>query len=351
MSIRLVFFLSLWGTWMQATPLQGKDLFDSEEPLEISLKGNISALFKDLKGKPEYHPFLLCSQPTTGQPEEIEVKVRTRGHFRREMGICSYPPLLLNFPNKGKNPGVFQGYDKLKLVMPCKGERFVLREYYVYKAFQILNPAGLKVRLVRLSLLDTAGKKQKTETLWGFLLEEEDALTARTGDLLVERDLIRPHQTSLDPFLLMAMFQLMIGNTDWSIEYRQNIYLLRKTESDKPVPMPYDFDHAGLVNAPYAKPAPELEMGTVTERRYRGFCIEDMEEYTSTLGKFRAQKNSLYSLYRDSRVLEEKDIKYSIQYLDEFFSLIDQPKKLHTMLSYPCVPGSTGKVIIKGLKQ
>lgn len=331
--------------------VHAQGLFEVNAPLEIRLKGDVNTLFKDLSGKPEYLPFELFLGNQTSGNESLPIKVRTRGHFRREMGICNYPPLLLNFPEKGENPGIFQGYDKMKLVMPCKGERYVLREYYVYKAFQILHGDGLRVRLVKLTLEDTGGKKEKSETLTGFLLEEEEAVVKRTGLEVVERDLIRPHQTDLEAFLWMSIFQLMIGNTDWSIEYRQNIYLLRKSVNDRPVPIPYDFDHAGMVNAPYARPAPELEIAAVTERRYRGFCVENMADFASTFDTFRGHKDAFYALYKGSSILDKKDIKFSIQYLDEFFKLLDQPKKLETLLKYPCQPGSTGNVIIKGLKQ
>lgn len=350
MRFPFLFFLVPLVVW-SIVPIHAQGLFDSEAVLEIRLKGDVNTLFKDLNGKPEYLPFELLLENQASGNEALPIKVRTRGHFRREMGICSYPPLLLNFPEKGENPGIFHGYDKLKLVMPCKGERYLLREYYVYKAFQILNRDGLRVRLVKLTLEDTGGKKEKIETLMGFLLEEEGAVVNRTGLELVERDLIRPHQTDLEAYLRMSIFQLMIGNTDWSIEYRQNIYLLRKSENDRPIPIPYDFDHAGMVNAPYAKPAPELEMAAVTERRYRGFCVENMADFAPTLDTFRGHRDAFYALYNGSSILDEKDIKFSIQYLDEFFKLIDQPKKLETLLKYPCQPGSTGNVIIKGLKQ
>jgi hypothetical protein len=347
----LFIFLIVFSVGFDFITLGAQGVFDSEDPLQLRLKGDVGTLFKDLSGKPKYLPFELLQENHNSGTNSLQIKVRTRGHFRREMGICSYPPLLLNFPEKGENPGIFQGTDKLKLVMPCEGERYLLREYYVYKAYQILNPDGLRVRLVKLTLEDTGGKKKKTETLMGFLLEEEEALVQRTGLELVERDLIRPYQTDLAAFLQMSIFQLMIGNTDWSIEYRQNIYLLRESENMRPEPIPYDFDHAGMVNAPYAKPAPELEMSAVTERRYRGLCVENMADFAATLDTFRGHKDTFFALYNESSILDEKDIKFSIQYLDEFFKLIDQPKKLETLLKYPCEPGGTSNVIIKGLKK
>jgi hypothetical protein len=45
---------------------------------------------------------------------------------------------------------------------------------------------------------------------------------------------------------------------------------------------PYDFDHAGIVDAPYAGPAPELEMPDVRTRMYRGFCEDNMKNFAKT---------------------------------------------------------------------
>ena len=49
--------------------------------------------------------------------------------------------------------------------------------------------------------------------------------------------------------------------------------------TDEPpyTPLPYDFDFSGLVNAPYAKPRPELGIRTVKSRVYRGYCLEGLD--------------------------------------------------------------------------
>ena len=64
----------------------------------------------------------------------------------------------------------------------------------------------------------------------------------------------------------------MIGNTDWGCTYLQNIVLITKDSAKAPFAIPYDFDHAGIVDAPYARPAEELEISSIRERLYRGYC-------------------------------------------------------------------------------
>lgn len=54
-------------------------------------------------------------------------------------------------------------------------------------------------------------------------------------------------RTQNEAYLTMAVFQYFIGNTDWSVEYQQNIKLLAIDSTSIPTTVPYDFDHAGTV--------------------------------------------------------------------------------------------------------
>src|SRR5262245_49487302 len=78
-----------------------KELFDSDELLNVKLTGNVRDAFGDRSNKPKYHAFSLYYQLTAGESElRVPVKIRTRGHFRKDKSNCTYPPLLLNFSNK-----------------------------------------------------------------------------------------------------------------------------------------------------------------------------------------------------------------------------------------------------------
>jgi hypothetical protein len=167
----------------------------------------------------------------------------------------------------------------------------------------------------------------------------------------VNQELIRPESIPIQEFLRVSVFQYMIGNTDWSVQYRQNIKLINVDKAALPIAVPYDFDHAGIVEAPYAKPAPELKMLSVTERRYRGYCIEDMQVFDETIAQFNAKKDGVYKLYSESKVLDEKSIKSSLKYIDDFYEIINNPKKIKFDFQYPCLEGGTGNVVIKGLKK
>jgi hypothetical protein len=329
---------------------QNEGLFESEEILEITLKGDVRALFSNTKGEAEYFDFLLGYSDVSGNQQSIPLRVRTRGHFRREMNICDYPPLLLNFAKENVKNTVFSGQDKIKLVMPCRGEKYVMREYLTYKIYNQLTPNSFKVRLVRLTVSDASDSRKSYDSFLGFLIEEEDQMAKRVQMTALDKDLVQPQAVVKTDFLRMAVFQYLIGNTDWSVQYRQNIKLISSQEGTDPIAVPYDFDHAGIVRAPYAKPAPELKLPTITDRRYRGYCINDMQDFEKTIEEFIAQKESIYGLYTESEFVDEKYIKSTIKFLDVFYSTISNPKRVKFDFQYPCLAEGTGNVVIKGLK-
>jgi hypothetical protein len=106
-----------------------------------------------------------------------------------------------------------------------------------------------------------------------------------------------------------------------------------------------------MVEAPYAKPAPELKMLSVVERRYRGYCMADMKDFDETLALYNAKKEAIYALYSQSVLLDEKSIKSAVKYLDGFYDIVNNPKKLNFEFQYPCLEDGTGNVVIKGLKK
>jgi hypothetical protein len=167
----------------------------------------------------------------------------------------------------------------------------------------------------------------------------------------VEGKIIRPEQTDEDNFLTMALFEYMIGNTDWSVQYLQNIKLIAKDGELAPYTVPYDFDHAGIVGAPYAMPAEELLLSSTKERRYRGYCIEDIHKFDHAIEKFNAIKDEVYSLFTNDPLLTSSYKKTTLKFIDDFYKTLNDPKTLKSELQYPCRPDGTGNVVIKGLRK
>jgi hypothetical protein len=329
---------------------QPGQLFDSEDVLELTISGDVGDLMKDRGNDPQYHTLTL-SYKNAGSPVSIPVKVKARGHFRKAKENCTYPPLLLNFDEGSTGNTVFDGQDKLKLVTPCRGDKYVVREYLVYKLYNQITPKSFNVRLVKVIFDNPDSKSKKDEPLYGMLIEEEEAMAKRNNSVSVEGNNTRPEQAQRDDFLNMAVFEYLIGNTDWSVQYMQNVKLIALDSSATPSTVPYDFDHSGLVLAPYALPAAELLLSSTRERRYRGFCIEDMNQFTEVINRFRERKEDLYNVYASTTLLEESYLKSTLKYLDDFYKTINDPKKVKKEFQYPCNPNGTGNVVIQGLKK
>lgn len=324
-------------------------LFASEDILELELAGDTRSLFNDRIGEATYFRMQISYPDSSGTKVTLPLKVKTRGNFRRDRNNCFYPPLWLNFP-KSKIPAntLFSGQNKIKLVTPCRDQKYVIQEYLVYKLYHLISPASFRARLVKVVYTDTE-RNRSTDPLYGILLEDKDDMASRNQAKTIKRLKIRPNKTDQDLFLKMAVFEYLIGNTDWSVEYQHNVKLMVKKGNLSPLPIPYDFDHAGIVRAPYAKPPLALQLSSVQERRYRGYCLESMEELAPTLAFFKEKKEAIYDIYRDHPLLEKRYIRTTLKYLDHFYKTLEQPKASAKEFLYPCEKRGTGKVIIKGL--
>ncbi len=328
-----------------------KGLFDSDEILDITLSGKIRELLNDRTSKePQYFPLLLEYRADDSSVVSIPIEAKTRGHFRRLKENCYYPPILLHFKsNDSLKSTIFKENSKLKLAMPCRGEQFIIHEWLVYKLYNLITPKSFRARLVRVTL-DNGKNKKPASPFYGMLLEEEQQMAKRNGAIQVTRKL-RPEQTEINSFLTMAMFEYMIGNTDWSIQYLQNIKLISADSNGVPIPVPYDFDMSGMVNTPYAKPAEELELNSVRTRRYRGYCMYDMTKFDGVIASYNQLKKEIYSTVTDCHLLDAKYINSTIKFLDEFYATINNPASFKKEFSYPCDKNGTGNVVIKGLRE
>ena len=162
-----------------------------------------------------------------------------QGHadiFENRWAIAPILRSYLNFSRK-ETPAksLFAGQDKLKLVMPCQGDQYVVREWMIYKVYNLVSDKSYKARLVRVELDDSQRKKKKSSPFYGILLEEDDQMAKRNKMVRVKRKMLRMNQTEQSTFLKMAVFEYLIGNTDWSVEYQQNVELIAKDSVSMPL--------------------------------------------------------------------------------------------------------------------
>ncbi len=347
----MVFFLTSVSFAFQMEPLsnQHQDLFDSDEVIDFRLEGDIKTLMRDRGEDPSYHLMKLHVE-NLDLEESLDLRVRVRGNFRRLRENCDTPPLRLNFRrHEVPEHSLFAGHSSLKLVVPCKGEEYVIREYLAYKIYNLLTNYSFRVRLVRLSYHDTDSNRGSNPE-YGFLIEHKSVLASRSNASLIERMNLRPEIVDQESFLRMSVFAYMIGNTDWSVQYLHNMEMLFLKNEKIYVTVPYDFDLVGLVSSPYAKPAEALKLRSVRERVYRGYCMDDLSVLDATFEQFRELKPEIYKIIKENTLLEGRYIDFATNYFDEFYDTLNNPRKMSRAFSYPCNRRGTGNIVISGMQ-
>lgn len=297
-------------------------LFASHELLEFSIHAPWEDIRRDRGDDREERPAEL--RIDGGAP--LPLQVRTRGNFRRQRSTCPrMPPIRLNFPTTKVAGTVFEGQDKLKLVTHCRGrdsdEQNLLQEYLVYRVFNELTPNSFSARLARMTYVDSARPDDEHVTKYAFIIEAEEALAERLGGMMLNVPSAHPTDYDRDGMLTVALFEYMVGNTDWSLVQFHNIRLFQSNQM-MVLPIPYDFDWTGLVSAPYAEPNETLRIRSVRDRLYRGYCVEGLD-YEGIAAHFRERKAAVLALVDQIPGMTEDTAEDSRKYLNEFFEILE----------------------------
>lgn len=317
----------------------GRPLFTGHEPLHLTLTVDLRALLRDRGEEREEHDATLAFTDAAGARRTLDIEVRTRGNFRRRRSTCAFPPLRLDFPRERSAGTPFAGQDKIKLVTHCQArpsfEQDVLHEYVLYRILNLLTDWSYRARLARVTYADSAGGADSV-TRYAVLLESDEELAARLRTRVLEQQGVSQQLTDPDQMGIVALFQYLIGNTDWSVAGLHNITVLQDSLGAA-YAVPYDFDWSGVISAPYAIPAPQIGTKTVRERVYRGHCLAGAE--TALFALFNERKDAIYALYRGQEGLERRELDQVLAYFDEFYRTINDPRLARREFSATCRGG------------
>jgi len=334
----LIVFTGISTSALQAANLQEspvdsikKTIFDalySEQIRKIRLETDLQGILNNRKNEESVNgKFYYWDE--TGQKIKRSVKIQVRGKTRRR--VCDFPPLRLKFKKKQLKKANLSRRNNLKLVTHCldgkSGDQNVLKEYLIYKMYNQINEVSFRVQLLLIEYVDTQDTTQRFEKL-GFIIENDEVLARQKSCKVVEGQF----NTSIDSlqridYLRVALFQYMIGNTDWYISMLHNIKLLRSSITQKMIVVPYDFDYSGFVNTKYAKPNPNLGQTDIRDRIYMGIS-DNIEELEESLGIFRELKSHFFEQIDKEFLLHKKEKKKCRKYLEEFYETIESPKKV-----------------------
>jgi len=134
----------------------------------------------------------------------------------------------------------------------------------------------------------------------------------------------------------VTLFNFMIGNLDWSIVRHRNIVMLGGSDGEQ-IPVPYDFDMSGMVNAMYATPPPLFPVENVRERYYLGFCHPNYSPLTQAL-EFGVAELAILDQIQNTPGLTKQTISKTTRYIDSFFRISKTSKKDRNIFTKQCRP-------------
>jgi len=320
-------------------------LFSSTAPLAVTIEAPLTTLMRDRPDE-EYLGGTLSVTGDNGTEHVLDLKIRTRGKYRRGADHCDFAPIRLNFRKQQVIDTIFSGQDKLKVVAHCQTkkpyyEQLVLREFLAYRLFNLMTTNSYSVRLLQIRYIDTEGEKEMTKV--GFVIEDDDDVASRndlqvvkTGDISSD-DLDRGQQN------LVNVFQYLLGNTEYSLSIAEpdddcchNSDLMSATGESPFIPLPYDFDFAGIVNAPYAEPNPRYKLKNVRQRLYKGLC-KNNDLLPKTLQQFIARKDAMYGVVDELELLRWRSRRDVTRYMNRFFDQVSQPKYVEARFVKRCI--------------
>lgn len=321
-------------------------LYESKTHFPVTFSAPITTivLAKNDEERPSFDGTFTYTDPNGGEIT-LDIGVRARGNFRRQ--FCRFIPLQLNFKKSQVKDTYMLDQNKLKLVSTCRpgkqGENWLLLEYLSYEAWAVVSDYHFRARMLDVAYVDTS-KDDKVRQSLAFVIEDDGDTAKRLGGTLTKESRGR---SSLDEYhaAMYELFQFFIGNNDYSLAKSgpgrpccHNSRIIDMGEPDVGlIPIPYDFDHSGMVDAKYARPPDNLvnEIDSVRKRYFTGVCKSSPDVWLTALEQFKSNRAALRAVYDDER-LDNRFRRNAIKYVDQFFEIADDPKKVQRFILDRC---------------
>ena len=303
--------------------------------LSVTIHTNQRKFIKDKK-KENYQPATLSFKDANGNQITHDIEMKSRGNMR--LKTCYFPPIRIKLSDSTLSSNNLKPYPKLKLVVGCKGgesyEQLLLKEYLAYKINNIITDQSFRVQLLELTMTDSEGKVDD-RTSYAFAIEDQDEMAERLGGILFEPKSVSRRALQKDAYDVLALFQFVIGNTDWFVLNKHNTKYVRLENPPAIVPIAYDFDFAGLVNAPYAVPNEKMPISSVLQRFFIGDCKEE-GGYSEAIDKLLSKKTEIFELVQGFAQLTDRSRDFLIKFLTESFEILEDPKKVQKEFGKGC---------------
>ena len=331
-------------------------LFETHDVLNLTMPVNFDNLCRPRETPDcDYAPTVFKYLDGNGQMHSVPISIRRRDGWRAMETNCQVPTIFVRFDPEHTAGTPFEGQTTLALTSHCgKGistdnkrsrtlpdefESYVGNEFFGYRLYNLVTDVSLKVRFVRITYADPENTRRNF-TRNGFFAEHFESLARRFNAELVSEsglDFEKLDRAAADE---IALFNYMIGNTDWSILDQENIFLLR-FPGGRQVPVLFDLDMSGLVNAHYAEPAPGLPIRSVKQRYFQGFCSPETD-WDALFAQFSAMENDMLRMLIDTPGMGRGDRRASAAFLLDFFDILVSSEERQRKIADACrkMPGA-----------
>ncbi len=302
-----------------------KPLFASDNVIRITITGPVDVIAKAPESSRASYPGTVT---VAGTAEALPVQLAQRGITRRKSDVCQFPPLRVTFTGAPPAGSLFAGQRRLKLVTHCRAaesfQQYVLMEYATYRLYNQLTPMSIRARLAKIDYVAANGSPIVSRV--GFFLEDIDDVARRNGLRAAKMGQRIPVSSlSAVDSARVGVFEYMIGNLDWAMQAGpagdnccHNMLPIGPGPGGL-VPVPYDWDFSGLVDAPYATPPDSINVISVRQRRYRGFCRHN-NEARAAIASMRSQQAPLMATFAAVPGMDPRTVKKASAYLGGFFA-------------------------------
>lgn len=330
----LIFLFILTASFAQDKKTSA--LFQRETPLEVKIAFSMKEIRRSTSDS-VYFPTILNFRKEDGTWDSIAVSIRARGNFRRNK--CFFPPLRMKIKKKDAKNTIFEGNKVLKIVLPCQTgpayNTLIIKEYACYQMYEPITPHTFNTRLLNITLKNETGKLGKIHSLQGFFIEDDDVVAERFDAKVIEGLNVHPLKLQDTAAVKHDFFQYMIANTDWSALANHNVKVM-VTNSSRYIPLAYDFDMAGMVDAPYATINETLDIHSVKERLYRGFC-RDKTLFEPIRQHYLQREAKIFeALNAQSQYLDPRELNGMKKFLEEFFNTLKNDGRFKSNIVNAC---------------
>ena len=320
-------------------------LFKRSDTLTVTM----TAPWGDLQRKEGYqgtYPGKINYTDELGNNVTLDMTAERRGITRQK--VCRYPPIKLRFEKDAVKGTTFRGQKSLKVVTHCQKssryEQYYIVEMLIYRMYNLITEKSFRIRPLNVTYTDGESGRSDDDR-FAFLIEDDSDVAKRNGVKKLKIPRVRTTQLDSQTASEFALFQYMIGNTDWAAlsgpdpkECCHNVKLIGPEpfqKDDIAYPVPYDFDSSGLVDADYAAPYDGLPIRKVTQRLFRGYC-----RHNSTLNDardlFLEREKAIIALLDEEPLLVSRSKNKAENYLERFFEILKDDKDFNKQVIEKC---------------